>query len=82
MSLIGKLNDRTLTKVENLLLSAPGYVEGYDLIKEKENDIIYKRMVARIFAIIFYCLIGCLIACYFTSRTCHLRREGRPCIEC
>ena len=73
MSLIGKLNDKTLSKVENLLLSAQGYVEAYDLIKEKENDIIYSRMVARIFAIIFYCFIGCLIACYFTSRTCHLR---------
>ena len=38
MSLIGKLNDRTLSKVENLLLSAQGYVEASDLIKDKENE--------------------------------------------
>ena len=40
MSLIGKLNDKTLNKVENLFLSLPGYVEASDLIKDKENEAI------------------------------------------
>ena len=38
MSLIGKLNDRTLSKVENLLLSVQGYMDADDLIYNAEKD--------------------------------------------
>lgn len=68
MSLIGKLNDRTLSKVENLLLSVQGYMDADDLIHNTEKDAIYSLTVARIFAIIFFCLIGSIIACYIVSR--------------
>ena len=68
MSLIGKLNDRLLSKVEHLLLSVHGYMDADDLIHQAEKDAIYSLTVARIFAIIFFCLIGSIIACYIVSR--------------
>ena len=75
MSLIGKLKDRTLSKVEHLLLSEPGNMAAEDIIHKAEKDAYYSLTVARIFAIIFFYLICTIIGCYIVSRFIYLKNN-------